>query len=231
MLKGITTLFFDLDGTLNELEDRHFMTTYAEEAYKNFYDQFDNFEKFVHHLIAGTQEMLKSDNDNYVVEAFFDYFCKYVDLDRQTTMNRFIKFYETNFDELQKVSGKVDYAQEVIEVAKNKGFKLVLATQPMFYELATVKRVRWAGIEPEYFSIITHALNSKASKPNPRYFNWLLSEIDSKPEETLMIGNDPKMDMGAAQVGIKTWLTSNFDGVKADYRGSLKDLYNAISDS
>ena len=230
MLDGITTLFFDLDGTLNELEDHHFMTTYAREAYKHFLDQFETFEEFVTHLVAGTMEMFKNDNENYVVEAFFDYFCQHVSISRQEAMNRFIRFYETNFDELRNEAGKVDYAVEVIEEAKNRGYKLVLATQPMFYELATRKRVQWIGLNPDDLLVISHALNAKASKPNPSYFRWLLEEVGSKPEETLMIGNDPNMDLGAAKVGIKTWMTTQVEDTEIypDYTGSLKDLYEAI---
>lgn len=233
-LKGIDTIFFDLDGTLLDLSDYDFEKVYIKEASTFFSDIF-SFDEFVTHLWKGTEAMLHNTKPRPVVDAFFEYFAPVAKLSTEEAKGRFIEFYETTFDKLRSVSTPVPFGPKLIEELKERGFKLVLATQPVFYKVATEKRIKWAGLEPSDFLHYTHAENSYYCKPYPQYFESLLKICKSKPDSTLMVGNDLLFDTAAKKLGIRTWLTdthiTNEDHVNAtpaDFSGSLQELYENL---
>jgi FMN phosphatase YigB (HAD superfamily) len=43
-----------------------------------------------------------------------------------------------------------------------------------------------------------------------------------------MVGDDPVLDMSAADVGMKTFYVGDGDGVRADYRGTLSELADLV---
>ena len=236
LMRKFRTLFFDLDGTLLDISDEEFERSYSLEAYKHFKDKID-LESFLSHLITGTALMIKHTSNEPVVNSFFNYFAPKVNLSVEEAIQRFVDFYETNFDKLQESCRKIDIVPKLIIIAKELGYKLVLATQPLFYELATRKRVQWAGLNPEDFLYIPHALNSSRCKPSPEYFTTLLSKAGSKPEETLMVGNDYLYDMSAKLTGITTYLIDkNTAGLEykekfpPDYHGTFVQLLEFIQD-
>lgn len=224
----IETIFFDLDGTLLGVSDDEFEQIYAPEAYKHF-EQNIGYDDFLRFLFEGTELMIRNDDERVVVDTFFDFFPDKVKLGREETINRFINFYETNFDELNKACVQFEETKKIIQIAKEKNLKLVLATQPLFYELATIKRAKWAGLNPNDFEIITHATNISHCKPNPKYFQRLLHETQSKPESTLMVGNDYLYDMSASALGIQTFLVSHYQ-TNPEYRAKFKPKFEGTLD-
>lgn len=42
-------------------------------------------------------------------------------------------------------------AAEAIKTAKNAGFRVALATNPLFPIMATESRIKWAGLKPDDF--------------------------------------------------------------------------------
>ncbi len=205
-LRNINTLFFDLDGTLLDLSDENFEKVYAYEAAMIFKDIIDP-KIFVKLLIESTVEMMKSRGEKLLIDVFYEFFCPKVGLKEDEVQNRFLRFYETSFDKLKLVSKRINGVPDLIRKLNDRGYKLVLATQPFFYELATIKRIRWAGLEPDQFLYFTHIENSSVAKPNPLYFEQLANITKSKPEEILMIGNDYLYDLSAKKLGISTWMT------------------------
>lgn len=107
---------------------------------------------------------------------------------------------------------------------------MILATNPLFPRVATESRVRWAGLEPEDFRLITVYENSCHCKPNPAYYQDVLREIGAKPEECVMVGNDAKEDMVALELGMKGFLLTdcliNSEGRAIDHipQGNFSDL-------
>ena len=70
---------------------------------------------------------------------------------------------------------------------------------PIFPAVATESRIRWAGLEPEDFAWYTTYENIGYSKPNPAYYQHILTRLGAQAEDCLMVGNDVDEDMGAAQ--------------------------------
>ena len=95
----------------------------------------------------------------------------------------------------------------MVKDLKAKGYRVALATNPLFPAIATESRIRWAGFEPEDFEIYTTYENIGFCKPNPDYYTEVLRRIDAKPEECIMVGNDVDEDMiAASSIGIKGFL-------------------------
>ena len=65
----------------------------------------------------------------------------------------------------------------------------------------------WA--KPEDFEFFTTYENSKYCKPNLCYYKELLKQLDVKPEECLMVGNDVGDDMVAEDLGMKVFLLTD----------------------
>ena len=66
---------------------------------------------------------------------------------------------------LQHVTRADKHVKRTVEVLKDKGYRLILATNPLFPPVATNTRVRWAGLKPEDFEYITYYDNSHYCKP------------------------------------------------------------------
>ena len=79
---------------------------------------------------------------------------------------------------------------------------MVLATNPIFPRIATENRIRWAGLGPDDFALITTYENSTYCKPNPAYYREILEKLGRKAEECLMVGNDVVEDGAAQRLGI-----------------------------
>ena len=118
-------------------------------------------------------------------------------------------FYANEFQQVRNVCGFTPEAAGVIRRAKELGYKVVLATNPLFPRAATESRVRWAGLRPEDFELITVYDNSYHCKPNPAYYEDVMNAIGAKGEECAMIGNDAKEDMIAETLGMKVFLLTD----------------------
>lgn len=89
------------------------------------------------------------------------------------------------------------------------GFRVALATNPIFPAVATESRVRWAGLEPDDFELYTTYENSKFCKPNPGYYSEIIKKLKCSAEECLMVGNDVTEDMIAEKLGMKVFLLTD----------------------
>ena len=89
------------------------------------------------------------------------------------------------------------------------GYRVALATNPLFPAIATHSRVRWAGLQPEDFDHITTYENSSFCKPNPLYYREILDRLGLRAEECVMVGNDALEDVAAAKLGLPVFLLTH----------------------
>ena len=114
---------------------------------------------------------------------------------------------------------------------KQKGIRVILATNPLFPRIATQKRIRWAGLEPEDFEFYTTFEDIGYCKPNPDYYREVLRRADLDAADCLMVGNDVAEDMMAgAKAGLRGFLLTdcliNTPGADVDAypHGSFEEL-------
>lgn len=111
----------------------------------------------------------------------------------------------TVFPKLKPHFGKISGAAKFLEWAKDQ-FTLTLATNPVWPLDLVHLRMKWGGIDSDYFKSITTADRMHACKPSPEYYKELLKQEKFEPEDCLMIGNERKMDLPATKVGIAVFL-------------------------
>ena len=120
-------------------------------------------------------------------------------------------FYEKEHPALRHVVRESQNSRKVVDLLKKKGYEIVLATNPVFPQMATWQRIDWAGVKPEDFSYITTFENSRRCKPNPEYFKELLDKLKKQPEDCMMVGNDVDDDMLSTDAfGMKNYLITDF---------------------
>ena len=149
-------------------------------------------------------------------------------------IDKFNEFYETDFDKLKNHCGYNEQANQTIQTLKEKGFVLVLATNPVFPMTAQKKRMLWAGINPDDFALITSYENSRYCKPNPLYYKEIAEKIGVKPCDCLMVGNDTTEDAAAMLTGADFFLLTDCllnkesKDISKYSRGSFTQLLNYI---
>ena len=242
----ISTLLFDLDNTLILFDESAFVPIYGKNIHKYFEEEVPSFEDFMRLFLRSTHAMLEKEPVGLTnLEKFGLDFSKLINIPQDIIVDRFLQFYANEFDNLSKVISAAPMAKQLLQLS-SKHFNLVAATNPLFPDIATQKRLQWGGISsPDIpWLEVTVADEYKTAKPHLEYYQEILTKIDKSPEECLMIGNDKVNDMIAGKLGMKTFLVQNdslnhekiitteLDEQNPDFpidgTGTLEELYNII---
>lgn len=226
----IKALLFDLDGTLLDVDMEVFLPAYLKRLAPRVAQVMDP-KRFVADLLASTKVMILNDDPNRTNEDTFwsDFFCR-TRLDPEEWRPVFDDFYRTDFHQLRSLTAPRPAARPLLEAAVERGYEVVLATNPVFPRVAIEARLAWGNLEGLPFRLVTSYEVMHFSKPNPRYFAEILEMIGRPPEECVMIGNDATEDMVACRVGLKTFLTTEgrvgqaSDSCPPTWEGTLEDV-------
>lgn len=206
----ITTVLFDLDGTLLPMELKRFTGAYfkllAETAAPYGYEP----DSLVAAVWKGTKAMVLNDGTIKNDQRFWQVFAG--ELGEKVLEMRpvFDQFYANEFHKAKAAVGENPLAKKAVEGLKAQGRQVILATNPLFPAVGVATRLSWLGLRPENFLYVTTYENSSYCKPNPAYFTQLLDAAGKRPEECLMVGNDVQEDvLAAAQAGISTYLVTD----------------------
>lgn len=215
-----TTVLFDLDGTLLPMDQEEFVRAYFAPLARWAAPRGYEAKPLLDALWRFVAAVVDNDGTRTNRELFWDGFAeRFGDRARQDEAF-FEEFYRTDFQAARAVCGFAPEAKQAVELLKNSGRRVVLATNPIFPAVATQSRIRWAGLEPSDFEWITTYENSRCGKPNPRYYRDILSQIGCCAEDCLMVGNDAVEDGAAQTVGISVFLLTdcliNSDGRSID---------------
>lgn len=205
----ITTILFDLDGTLLPMDQDIFVKAYMKGLAATAAPLGYEPNSFVKGVMSGTVAMVKNDGAQSNETVFWNALAEMVGDRIKSQTDIFDEFYQTDFQKVSEVCGYSSKAAEVIKAAKDAGFRVALATNPLFPVMATESRIRWAGLEPEEFEFFTTFENSNYCKPNLNYYREVCNRIGVSPEECLMVGNDVSDDMVAEQLGMKVFLITD----------------------
>ncbi len=202
----LNTIIFDLDGTLLPMDMEDFLKQYFKELGIKFKDYFGP-EELMSHIWASTSVMIKN-RDPLITneEAFFSDFFQRVSHAPEIINPLFDDFYINDFKRIIPAARREAAIQEAVGVLQKKGYGLVVATNPIFPQLAINQRIEWAGFSIEDFQFITSFEKMHFCKPNIEFYQEVLDTIGKRPEECMMVGNDVEEDMVAGLLGIKTYL-------------------------
>ena len=181
---------------------------------------------------AGMQRMFQNDGSRMNVDVFWEGFEESYGSRGDDAL--FEAFYRERFDDVAQVCGYTPEAKRVVEFLKARGVRLALATNPAFPNIATEKRMRWAGVEPSDFELYTTFDNSHFCKPVLGYYREVLEKMGVTPEECLMVGNDVDDDMPAAELGMSVFLldecliNNHGKDISCYPRGGYADLFDYL---
>lgn len=206
---SIKTILFDLDGTLLPMDEKLFVKTYFGLLCKRLEPLGYKSQDIVDAIWYGTEGMVKNDGSKTNEEVFWEKFSEALGKEVLEKKTLFDEFYQNEFLMVKEVCGFTQNAGEVLDLAKEKGLRIICATNPIFPSIATEHRMSFAGISKDDFEYFTCYENSCFCKPNPKYYEAIMKKTGCNPKECLMVGNDAVEDMAAAKLGMEVFLLTD----------------------
>lgn len=202
-------ILFDLDGTLLPLNFDSFMRAYfrllaphLEEWYKP--------DEIAPWILRATKHVVENENSRLTNEEKFRHALFGNRSDHADTLwPIFERFYQNSFDELRIHTQPTEIAREICRTVVEKGYRIALATNPIFPSSAIQARMQWAGIDDIPFDVVTTMESTHFCKPNPKYFLEIADALGVSPESCLMVGNDVQEDGAATYLGMKAYLVKD----------------------
>jgi FMN phosphatase YigB (HAD superfamily) len=227
------TLLLDLDDTLLNTNMDVFIPAYFQALAKELAPQIAP-ELMFHALMTGTKRMMESDDFSQTLEQVFNsVFYPQINSSREKTAAALENFYDHVFPTLGGVTTPKPEAKQLIDRAFSQGFRVAIATDPIFPRKATYHRLRWAGFDPEQFELVSSFEHFHFTKTHPAYYAEVLGRMGWPDGPVLMVGNDMDRDIRPAQMlGLATYHVDDElaspSGSEAGGRGKLADLCSWI---
>lgn len=227
-------ILFDLDGTLLPMDQEIFTKAYLK-LLSGYLEPYGFEPKpFINAMWSGIGAMLKNAGAETNDKAFWRAFENTIGRSMPEYFPLFDMFYKNEFDSLKTTCGAKPESGALIKTLKGKGYRLVLATNPVFPFEAYKKRTAWTGVDINDFELVTTYENSHYCKPQSGYYAEILNKIGCAASECLMVGNDVSDDMPAADIGIDVFLLpeyiiNNTEKSVEDFpHGNFDDLLKVI---
>ncbi len=224
-------LLIDLDDTL--LENN--MDTFAPGYYNLLSKSLAEFcppDRLFPALMAGTKAMMLNTDPSKTLETAFDeIFYPQIGINKPDIAPKILSFYENEFNLLQNLTKPIPEAKSLVEKALNNGYQIVIATNPLFPQIAIDQRLMWAGLPAHQypFKLVTSYEHMHFCKPNPKYYLEILSRLSFRAEDCMMVGNDLEADIKPAiQAGLKAFHLADSHHANEYITGSLNDLISLL---
>jgi FMN phosphatase YigB (HAD superfamily) len=228
----LDTILIDLDGTLLPFYQDIFVETYFAELKKVCIRLGLEPDGAIKAVWAGTKAMVLNDGAVPNRSRFWEAFAPAAQISGErlkAVEDACDSFYTNEFDAVKAIITPTELPRRLVHGLTARGFSVVLATNPLFPACAVTTRLKWIGLVPEDFALITNYSNSYYCKPNPKYYEEIFKALGKKSEQCLMAGNNPKEDMCAGTLGARTFLVTDYlensDGAyPAEQTGTLAEL-------
>lgn len=206
---NMTTVLFDLDGTLLPMDQETFIEAYFSRLAAKLAPHGYESKKLLKSIYAGIGAMVKNDGSCTNEDAFWKTFCTLHGERALDDKLVFEEFYRNEFQQVQESCGFAPEASGLVKKLKACGLHVVLATNPLFPAVATESRIRWAGLNKDDFELVTTYENSRFCKPNPAYYKEILDKLGLSAQECVMVGNDVQEDGAASALGMRVFILTD----------------------
>lgn len=186
------TLLLDLDDTLldNSVEAflPHYLGAFAKEV-----APFIDPDKFVKTLLAGTHEMVKNRRPDLTLKETFDaVFFPILGVEANEFEGLADRFYAEVFPTLQGLTRPIPEAVHLVEQAVERGYRIAIATNPLFPLTAVLQRLAWANLPAEKypFEVITSYETFHFTKPDPAFFVEVIGRMGWPSGVVIIVGDD-----------------------------------------
>ncbi len=203
------TILFDLDGTLAPFQQDEFIHTYFKTLVRRLVPMGYDGDTLVQALWKGVDAMIGNGGTLTNRQVFWEVFTGELGVQALALESILGDFYAKEFDGVRTVLRENVDRSGLIRSLREKGYTLVLATNPIFPAVAVETRLRWVGLTQADFDWVTTYENSRFCKPNLNYYRDILSTLGCPAQECLMVGNDVAEDMVAEELGMKVFLLTD----------------------
>ncbi len=230
------TLLLDLDDTLLDNPLHAFLSAYTRALAAHMAGLVQP-DLFVDRLLAATRRMVANQDPDCLLSDVFDAaFYPSIGVDKEIARPAIDRFYAEVFPSLKSLTRPRPGAIEMVDKALQRGYRLVIATNPLFPLTAIQQRLSWGGFTPDGtpFALVPAYDRVHFAKPNPSYLAELLALLGWPASPAVMVGNDLQSDIRCAQdLGLATYLvTDKDDGSSPDSTrhasGRLENLLDWI---
>ena len=195
------TLLFDLDDTLLNTNKDTFILAYFKALSAALADKVAP-ELMLPALMAGTQAMMTNMDPAVSLREVFDsFFFPKLGLDRSMLQPAIDQFYDEVFPSLGVMTKPIPAAVTVVDWAFSKGYRVAIATNPLFPLKAIQHRLRWAGLPPERypFALVTSYETCHFMKESVAYYPEVLAQMGWPDDPVVMIGDDIEREVKPTQ--------------------------------
>ncbi len=225
----VRAILFDLDGTLLDIDLAAFLDRYFEALGSVILELTgaDTADAGLRALMQATRAMSLPHEGRTNREVFAEDFLRLSGIDIDLETATFEAFYEDVFPALGRGTRAAPGARAAVDAALRAGLKVVVATNPIFPLRAIEHRIAWAGLRDVDFDLTTSFEIMESTKPHAAYYHQIANILDVDPRDALMVGDDPVLDLAAADAGMKTYHVAQGHAA-ADFRGDLRELADLI---
>lgn len=232
-LEPVQAALFDLDGTLVEVDMQVFIPAYLRRLANRLtpYAEPRRTLRTLHDAImamlgdtSGTcslEELLRTMLDDELQIPWEGYQAALADFCRE------------ELAELQPLVRPHPLARALVEACLARGWRVALATNPVFPRALIDARLNWGGLADLPFQPVTSYETSRQCKPHPGFFTDLLEDLGLPPQSCLMVGNDTLHDLAAGRLGmptclLTTWRIDRAPALPADWEGPHQALLECL---
>lgn len=209
-LDQLRAVFFDLDGTLIDVDMALFVPAYLSRLSACLAAHADP-RRISATLLSAVREMLDGNNGPQTLEAFLqDRLAGQLGLSWSDYQSGLMEFCTTKLEELRPLVRPHPLSRPLLESCLARGWQVVLATNPIFPLQVVQARLDWGGLADIPFRVVTGYENCSYCKPHQGFFSSLYEQLALPPSACLMVGNDTLHDMAAGRCGMPTCLLTTW---------------------
>ena len=207
------TLLLDLDDTLLNTNMDAFIPAYFQALSGALADVIAPLA-MLPALMEGTKAMLANRDPALILRDVFDaHFFPKLKMDRSVLQGRIDQFYDDVFPRLGSLTTPIPEAVCLVDWAFEQGYRVVIATNPLFPLKAVQHRLRWAGLPPEKypFALVTTYENMHFTKERVAYYPEMLAQLGWPDDPVVMVGDDIEREVKPTRaIGLPVfWVRKN----------------------
>ncbi|MFW5691942.1 MAG: HAD-IA family hydrolase [Chloroflexota bacterium] len=208
----IKAVLLDLDNTLILNPDRNFASTFLEKL-SAFFERHWQVQNFGQIYRDGLRHLHhRSDYDTPNMHALAQFIAAATRRTNAAASQALTDFYQDVYPSLAHCVTAMPGAHKLIETLQERGYRVVIASNPIYPVEAVLLRLKWAGLPhaANAYDFVSSADNMHFIKPNAAFFAEIIARVGIEPDETVIIGDRYEHDIRAASmIGIHGFLLDN----------------------
>jgi len=199
----IKTILFDLDNTLSHIRNggawfrEIFLHKYAETVSSGTGVSVDTIKIVVMKIVKDFKE--NPPITKTISDIFFKAISQHLKVDIERIMELTHEFYTKKMLELKEFYEPAPKLHEVLNNLRDMNLKIAIATDPVTKTIGVMQRLKWINLDNFPFCFISSADTMHAAKPHKAFYKEILKNCNSKPEESMMVGDTYLEDIFAAK--------------------------------